>query len=43
MKKIKKYQNPVIKEAQKGTNNEGTKLKILSAIPESSIELQKKN
>ena len=38
MKIIKKYQTPVIKEAPIGTNNEGTKLKILSAIPESSIE-----
>ena len=46
MEKIEKEKNgktPVIKEAGKGTYNEDTKLKILPAIDETSIEIDKRN
>ena len=46
VEKIEKEKNgrtPVMKEAEKDTYKGDTKLKILPAIPESSIEVRKKN
>ena len=42
MGKKQNSSTPVIKEAQRTTYNEGTKLKILPALPESLIRLYTK-